>query len=265
MQKAISIGTLLALGICLAPATAFASDETAPIEGGKFRSVLPPMEGVSEVFVEDFVLDSKPVTNQEFLAFVTRNPEWRRGNAGSLFADENYLVHWSGPLSLGNNTIEQQPVVNVSWFAARSYCEAQGGRLPTWYEWEFVAAASDTQRDARNNPAWRQEILGWYSQTGGKVLPDVGRNAANVYGVQDMHGLVWEWVEDFNALLVSSDNREQGGADKLQFCGAGAATMEEKENYAILMRTAMLSSLAGRDTTRNMGFRCAYDSAGESR
>jgi formylglycine-generating enzyme required for sulfatase activity len=78
-----------------------------------------------------------------------------------------------------------------------------------------------------------------------------------------MHGLIWEWVEDFNALLVSGDNREQGGADKMQFCGAGAATMEGKENYAVLMRTALLSSLRGSDTTRNLGFRCAYDIKGE--
>ena len=80
-----------------------------------------------------------------------------------------------------------------------------------------------------------------------------------------MHGLVWEWTEDFNALLVSGDNRVQGGADKLEFCGAGAATMEEKENYAVLMRTAMLSSLEGNATTRNMGFRCAYEPTGDAR
>ena len=51
-------------------------------------------------------------------------------------------------------------------------------------------------------------------------------------------------------------DREQGGADILQFCGAGAITMEEKENYAVLMRVAMLSALEARHTTRNMGFRC---------
>lgn len=263
MRKTLSNATLLALGICLAPVVVFADTETALVEGGNFRSVLPPMEGVAEVLVEDFMLDTQPVTNAEFLAFVTRHPEWRRGTVNALFADENYLVHWDGPLTLGDIAGKEQPVVNISWFAARAYCDSRGGRLPDWHEWEFVAAASETQLDARNDPAWRQEILGWYSQTGGKTLPVVGRNPANAYGVQDMHGLVWEWVEDFNALLVSSDNREQGGADKLEFCGAGAMTMEEKENYAILMRTAMLSSLAGRDTTRNMGFRCAYDSPGE--
>lgn len=259
----ITVATL-ALGALLAPASAFGGSDSVPIAAGSFRSVLPPMEGVLEANVADFRLDVTPVSNSEFLAFVTRHPEWRRGETKRLFADENYLAHWRGPLTLEDN-IRNQPVVNVSWFAARAYCEAQGGRLPTWHEWEYVAAASETERDARHRPEWRQQILGWYSETGGKTLADVGAGAANIWGVKNLHGLVWEWVEDFNALLVSSDNREQGGADKLEFCGAGAATMEEKENYAILMRTAMLSSLRGNDTTRNMGFRCAYDATGESK
>ena len=33
--------------------------------------------------------------------------------------------------------------------------------------------------------------------------------------------------------------------------------MQEKENYAVLMRVAMLSSLKAVDTTNNLGFRCA--------
>jgi formylglycine-generating enzyme required for sulfatase activity len=88
-------------------------------------------------------------------------------------------------------------------------------------------------------------------------MRDVRSGQANYYEVFDSHGLIWEWVDDFNAFLVSGDNREQGGADLLQFCGAGAITMEEKENYAILMRVAMLSALEASYTTRNLGFRCA--------
>lgn len=258
MRRLLVILAMPIPGLC--PVSALA-DEPARIEAGAFQSVLPLSEDKAAVSVEDFFLDRVPVTNEQFLAFVVRYPEWRRGEVASLFADENYLAHWQAPLTVASEQ-RQQPVVNVSWFAARAYCETQGGRLPDWHEWEYVAAADENQRDARHDPRWRQTILGWYSETGGKTLPAVGRHPANAWGVKDMHGLVWEWTEDFNALLVSSDNREQGGADKLEFCGAGAATMEEKENYAILMRTAMLSSLAGRDTTRNMGFRCAYD-AGE--
>jgi formylglycine-generating enzyme required for sulfatase activity len=60
--------------------------------------------------------------------------------------------------------------------------------------------------------------------------------------------------------MVSGDNREQGDADLLRFCGAGALSVTDRENYAILMRTALLSSLKANSTTRNLGFRCARDS-----
>jgi formylglycine-generating enzyme required for sulfatase activity len=39
--------------------------------------------------------------------------------------------------------------------------------------------------------------------------------------------------------------------------------MSDRENYAVLMRIAMLSSLAAADTTGNLGFRCARDMRGD--
>src|SRR3546814_1449637 len=66
-------------------------------------------------------------------------------------------------------------------------------------------------------------------------------------------------LDDFSSLLVSSDNRVQGDADDLKFCGAGALSMDDRENYAVLMRVAMLSSLDAGNTTANLGFRCARD------
>jgi formylglycine-generating enzyme required for sulfatase activity len=57
--------------------------------------------------------------------------------------------------------------------------------------------------------------------------------------------------------MVASDSREQGDPDLLKFCGAGAISLQEKENYAVLMRIAMLSALKAANTTNNMGFRCA--------
>ena len=99
-------------------------------------------------------------------------------------------------------------------------------------------------------------MLQWYSRPSSQALPSVG-GPADVHGVRDLNGVVWEWVDDFNALLVGSDSRDQDGADKMKFCGAGAVSMQEKENYATLMRIAMLSALKAVDTTNNMGFRCA--------
>ncbi len=241
------------------------ANEFVRIPGGEFRSVIPEGEGDNHIAVAEFLIQEAPVTNAEFLRFVLHNPQWQRGRAVSLFVDDQYLSTWAGPISLGPVSNPQQPVTQVSWFAANAFCEWQSARLPSWYEWEYIAAANDSMSDARALSAWRQDILSWYSQAGGDRIGDVRSGPANYYHVFDIHGLVWEWVDDFNAFMVTGDNREQGGADELQFCGAGAITMEEKENYAVLMRVAMLSSLEARYTTRNLGFRCARqgESSGE--
>ena len=253
--------------ICIAVLIGFgqitlAANGTAMVVVGPadFASVLPPSDTEKIAHIEKFELDVIPVSNAKFLAFVKRYPEWRRDNVSKLFADENYLSLWSGAESLGEQAKANQPVVRVSWFAANAYCEERNARLPRWYEWELAAAASTKNADARKDPEWRQQMLNWYSRSSSsQLLPNVGSTNANYYGVKDLHGVIWEWVEDFNAMLVGTDNREQGGADKLQFCGAGALSMEQKENYAVLMRIAMLSSLEARYTTGNLGFRCARD------
>jgi sulfatase modifying factor 1 len=230
----------------------------APVRGGQFESVLPPAPGVKKVALAGFRLDRTPVTNAQFAQFVREQPEWRRDRVPSLFAEKDYLAHWSSAIEPGA-AIARQPVVHVSWFAASSYCEARGARLPTWYEWEYAAAASATSADARSDADWQRQILDWYSRSARGVLPDVGRTTANYYGIQDLHGVVWEWVYDLSSMLVSGDNREQNDPDALRFCGPGALTMEQKENYATLMRVAMLSSMQARYNSSTMGFRCATE------
>jgi formylglycine-generating enzyme required for sulfatase activity len=46
----------------------------------------------------------------------------------------------------------------------------------------------------------------------------------------------------------------------MQFCGEGALSAADRDNYAVLMRIAYLSALEARFTTANLGFRCAGDS-----
>ncbi|AIF49415.1 formylglycine-generating enzyme family protein [Dyella japonica] len=226
-----------------------------PLPGAVFNSVLPADGQSAPASIAPFAMRVEPVTNAEYLAFVQVHPEWRKGSAPTVLADGAYLSHWEGASTLGPKAGPGQPVTQVSWFAARAYCESEQARLPTWYEWEYAAAADAHRADARADPAWRERVLAWYGRPSTVSLASVG-GEANVYGVRDLHGLVWEWVDDFNALLVSADSRDQNSADTMKFCGAGALTMQQKENYATLMRVAMLSALKASDTTRNMGFRC---------
>jgi formylglycine-generating enzyme len=255
-MRAIAVLLLLALPVAgvIAGGAAWVK-----LPGASFRSALKYEDGQTAK-IAPFVMHKRPVTNAEFLAFVQSHPQWKRDRVPSVFADARYLLHWPTSSALRHDGAQAgQPVVNVSWFAAQAYCEAQGARLPIWREWEYVAAADEKRRDARKDPAWRERILGWYSRPATGALPRAGLQAPDAYGVQDMHGLVWEWTDDFSSLLVSGDNRVQGDADKMKFCGAGALSMGDRENYAVLMRVAMLSSLEARDTTNSLGFRCAKD------
>jgi formylglycine-generating enzyme required for sulfatase activity len=254
---------ILVCAICIAASAwltdrADAASDPATIPSGSFRSVLPAAPGQDRVGIHSFKLDRTPVSNAQFAKFLESTPQWRRDRVASLFADDGYLSHWANAMKPGAS-IGAQPVTRVSWFAATAYCEARGGRLPMWHEWEYVAAADEHQPDARNDPQWRQRILNWYAAPGSVGLPDVGSTTANVYGIQDLHGVIWEWVQDVSSMMVSGDSREQGSPDVAKFCGSGALAMEQKENYAILMRVALLSSLQAKYTTANVGFRCAFD------
>ena len=113
--------------------------------------------------------------------------------------------------------------------------------------------------DARNDPAWRQQMLDWYAKPSNGALAKVG-GSPNLYGVRDLHGLVWEWVDDYAALMVTSDSRNQNDPDRLKFCGSAALSLRDRDNYALLMRVAMLSSLQAVNTTTSLGFRCVRDS-----
>ncbi len=228
--------------------------EYRQIPEGTLRTVLANDATPEPIRIAGFSMRAMPVSNREFLAFLTSNRQWQRERIAALFADKSYLRHWQAPLLPGTAVGLDQPVTNVSWFAAEAYCESEGARLPSWSEWEYVAAADENRRDARDDPAWRARILGWYSHSAAEPLANVG-GVENVYGVRDMHGLIWEWVEDFNAILVSVDSRNQGDPDKLQFCGAGAISLQDRDNYAILMRLALLSSLTAAVPPGTLAFR----------
>jgi formylglycine-generating enzyme required for sulfatase activity len=216
------------------------------------------MPGTSSVTVHDFTLDAKPVTNVQFLAFVRSHPNWRRSQTPRVFADESYLSQWASDLELGTDARPDQPVTRVSWFAASAYCAARGARLPTEAEWEYTARATETAPDGSHDPVFIARILRWYSQPQPATLPDVGAGPANAWGVYDLHGLVWEWVQDFNNPRAIEDSRRASEVGA-RFCGGAAINATNISDYAAFMRFAFRSSLRASFTVRNLGFRCAAD------
>jgi formylglycine-generating enzyme required for sulfatase activity len=248
---------LLVFGVAVGgTASAQRGEDMRRVGPATYHPFYPASAAETELPMPAFLIDRVAVTNARYLAFVSHDPSWQRGQVSRLFADEGYLNEWQSPTQLGPNLNPEAPVVNVSWFAAKAYCHSRGARLPSEAEWELTATAGEQTADSRNEPAWRQRILAWYAAPSAH-LPAVGSTPPNFWGVQDLHGVVWEWVLDFNSTLVSSDARENGDKDKLRFCGAGSLAADDKTDYPSFMRIAMRSSLRADYTTKNLGFRCA--------
>jgi len=221
-----------------------------------YRPLFRGEKDAKEVAVAAFQLDVRPVTNGEFLAFVREHPKWQRAEVKRLFADERYLTHWAGDLDLGDARAEQ-PVTNVSWFAAKAFATARGQRLPTTAEWEVAAGAGFTIADGAKEPEFQQAVALWHGTPSPAALPEAGAGRANIFGVRDLHGLVWEWTSDFNSALVTGDARGDTGLERQLFCGAGSLGANDRGNFPAFMRFGFRSSLRAGYTVHNLGFRCA--------
>jgi sulfatase modifying factor 1 len=229
------------------------------IPAGNYAPLLRTTKDAAQVPVAAFLLDEHAVTNADFLAFVTANPQWRRSEVSRLFADASYLGHWTGDLEPGTRAPPAAPVVRVSWFAARAYARWAGKRLPSTAEWELAAAAGYTRADGRNDEALQRDLYAWLARPVPAVLPDASAPRPDFHGVRGLHGLVWEWVDDFNTAMVTGESRGDTGLERDLFCGAGAVGSKDTSDYAAFMRSALRSSLKANNTTTSLGFRCARD------
>ncbi len=222
------------------------------VEGGRYV----PMYGAGKneaVAVGSFEMDRLPVTNADFLAFVRQYDRWQKSAVSRLFADGSYLKSWTGDLAFPAS-LTDAPVTNVSWFAAKAYCECQGKRLPTTHEWEFAAMAGYHRRDERRDSLFSARILAAY-EAPKTYLKAVGQSRANYWGLYNLNELVWEWTSDFGSVMMSGENRSSDARDL--FCGAGSLNATDLMNYAAFMRYAFRSSIQARFTINNLGFRCA--------
>jgi formylglycine-generating enzyme required for sulfatase activity len=229
----------------------WANRQLISIKGGVFTPLYGSYKKPTQV--RSFLMDENPVTNQEFLEFVKSHPEWQKSKAKKIFIDQTYLGHWSSELELGPKAIRDGPVVNISWFAAKAFCDSEQKRLPTVNEWEFVASRKIPGHDIR------KIILDWYAIPTPEVLPPISKGLRNSSGVSNMHGLIWEWTLDFNSTMVTGESRADASLDKTLFCGSGSSGAADKMDYAAFMRFGFRTSLKANYTIGNLGFRCARD------
>lgn len=259
-NKILRIGYVLLLPFLLLLVSGFDRNRQQVAEGmvripeGQYTPFYKS-EGDTTVKVEAFLLDVHAVTNAEFLEFVKANPKWAKSQISSIYGDSGYLKHWESDFDIGPSfsQIKNSPVTNVSWYAANAYCKWRGKRLPTIYEWEYAGSAAI---ESETDPI-EKVILNWYSKPTPALLPPVESTYKNSFDLYDMHGLVWEWVYDFNSIVMDGDSRSNTAIKRQLFCASGSFGAANQEDYAAFMRFAYRGSLKANYTVNNLGFRCA--------
>ncbi len=162
--------------------------ELVLIPGGSFMMGSPESEKgrdddegpVHEVHVPAFYMGRYPVTNEEYGRYLKANPNIQEP---SLWSDRKYNQ-------------PSQPVVGVSWRDANRYAEWAGLELPTEAQWEYACRAGTTTRFYTGNDDSDLDRAGWFSNNSGGQTHPVGEKEPNDFGLYDMHGNVWEWVQD---------------------------------------------------------------------
>ncbi len=164
------------------------------VPGGSFKMGSHEQDDekpIHDVSVGSFYIGKYEVTNKQFKKFVDANLQWRKDRIDKKYHDGDYLKHWNGDTYPSDKA--EHPVVYVSWFAAKAYCEWAGGRLPTEAEWEYACRAGSTTKYCFGDSESQLGEYAWYrSNSGGSTHP-VGGKKPNAWGIYDMHGNVWEW------------------------------------------------------------------------
>ena len=145
-------------------------------EEGRYEDEGP----LHQVRVPGFYMGRYPVTNEEYGLFLNENPDMAEPE---YWADRRFNQ-------------PRQPVVGVSWEDADRYAAWAGLRLPTEAEWEYACRANTSTRYYTGDKEEDLDRAGWYGGNSGNRLHPVGEKEPNRFGLYDMHGNVYEWVED---------------------------------------------------------------------
>ncbi len=207
-----------------------------------------------DVFVNNFYIDKFELTNGRYLEFVKATKHRIPQNPTN--ATRNL---WEGDTI--TESLADRPVVNVDWADAQAYCQWAGKRLPTEAEWEKAAKGTADRRFPWGNVEPTNKHLNFNQQwIGEKTLMPVGSYelGKSPFGVYDMAGNVWEWVNDwYDAKYYekSPAKNPTGPETGTKRVLRGSGWQNETPTVRIFTRVDSDPTIRNEST----GFRCAMD------
>ena len=210
------------------------------------------------IFLDSYWIDIHEVTNEKYLKFVLAT--------GHRFAlDETCETDKcrEGNLWQGASfppRINRQPVTQVSWYDADAYCRWRGKRLPSEAEWEKAARGPSGNLYPWGSGSPKKRATYGRKWRGVFTMTDVGTysQGASLYGLYDMAGNVWEWVDDWYDLKYYNWGRKKnpiGPAEGEFKVVRGGSWVNHPDTLRSSFRRWSQPEVRFNDT----GFRCAKD------
>ena len=165
----------------------------------------------------------------------------------------------------------KRPVISVSWNditrhylpwlnARLGLAGANAYRLPTDAEWEYAARAGTTTRYAFGDTISRSDAQyhdGPIDAPHGKTV-EVGSFRPNAFGLHDMHGNVFEWVEDcFSFMNDAADLPADGSPRREERCSSRAFRGGGYSSGPMSVRSASRYSNSADSRMKGVGLRLA--------